>query len=84
MAGRDFTWTDVYDKRPVAIVSENLSRELFLSSAFAFGKRVREYYDKRVPWLEIVGVAFDGNIFSSNVSFEDSSHVLRAKLNYRF
>ena len=29
VAGRDFTWTDVYDKRPVAMVSENLARELW-------------------------------------------------------
>jgi putative ABC transport system permease protein len=60
VAGRDFTWTDVYDTRPVAIVSENLARELFGSAAAALGKRVREYYDKTVPWLEIIGVA--GNV----------------------
>jgi predicted permease len=58
--GRDFTWTDVYDKRPVAIVSENLARELFGSATAALGRRVREYYDKSAPWLEIVGVA--GNV----------------------
>jgi predicted permease len=57
VAGRDFTWTDGYEKRPVAIVSENLARELFGSTAAALGRRVREYYDKRAPWLEIVGVA---------------------------
>jgi len=28
LAGRGFTWTDLYDKRRVAIVSENLAREL--------------------------------------------------------
>jgi hypothetical protein len=60
VAGRDFTWTDVYDTRPVAIVSENLARELFQSADAALGKRVREYYDKTAPWLEIVGVA--GNV----------------------
>ncbi len=58
-AGRDFTWTDVYDTRPVAIVSENLARELFGSAAAALGRRVREYYDKAAPWLEIVGVSGD-------------------------
>jgi predicted permease len=60
IAGRDFTWTDLYDKRPVAIVSENLARTLFGSTTAALGKRVREYYDNRTPWLEIVGVA--GNV----------------------
>ena len=29
VAGRDFTWTDLYDMRDVAIVSENLARELW-------------------------------------------------------
>jgi hypothetical protein len=28
VAGRDFTWTDLYDIRDVAVVSENLAREL--------------------------------------------------------
>ena len=60
VAGRDFTWTDVYDKRPVAVVSENLARELFGSTARAIGRRVREQYDRTAPWLEIVGVA--GNV----------------------
>ena len=60
VAGRDFTWTDVYEKRPVAIISENLARELFGSSTAALAKRVREYYDTTAPWLEIVGVA--GNV----------------------
>jgi predicted permease len=58
--GRDFTWMDVYDRRPVAIISENLAREVFGSTTAALGKRVREYYDKAAPWLEIVGVA--GNV----------------------
>lgn len=60
VAGRDFNWTDGYDKRPVAIVSENLARELFGSPAAALGRRVREFYDQEAPWLEIVGVA--GNV----------------------
>jgi predicted permease len=58
-AGRDFTWTDLYDLRDVAIVSENLARELWGSPAAALGKRVREYYDATSAWREIVGVAAD-------------------------
>jgi putative ABC transport system permease protein len=27
LAGRDFTWTDVYEKRPVAVVSASVARE---------------------------------------------------------
>jgi outer membrane immunogenic protein len=34
--------------------------------------------------LTLSPVVFDGNVFTSKVSFDDSSHVLRAKLNYRF
>ena len=59
VAGRDFTWADVYDTRSVAIVSENLARELWGEPAAALGKRVREYYAADSPWREIVGVAAD-------------------------
>ena len=59
VAGRDFTWIDVYDLRYVAIVSENLARELWGSPEAALGKRVREYYNTKSPWREIVGIADD-------------------------
>jgi len=59
LAGRDFTWTDLYALRDVAIVSANLARELWGSPAAALGKRVREYYPPSGPWREIVGVAGD-------------------------
>jgi predicted permease len=59
VAGRDFTWTEVYDLRKVAIVSENLARELWQSPSAALGKRVREHYAPESPWREIVGVAGD-------------------------
>jgi predicted permease len=59
LRGRDFTWTDVDEGRLVAIVSENLARELWGSPADALGKRIREYYDKESPWREVVGVAGD-------------------------
>jgi predicted permease len=57
VAGRDFTWTDVYDKRPVALVSENLARELWHDPAKAIGRRIRE--NLKGPWREIVGVVGD-------------------------
>lgn len=56
-AGRDFTWTDVHEMRPVAMVSENLARELWGSPAGAIGKRIRE--NPKGLWREIVGVAGD-------------------------
>jgi len=57
IAGRDFTWTDVYDRRPVAMVSENLARELWRDPGAAVGKRVRE--SLKAPWREVVGVVSD-------------------------
>jgi len=55
--GRDITWTDIYDQRPVAIVSENMARELWRDPAAAIGKRIRE--GMKDPWREIVGVVGD-------------------------
>jgi putative ABC transport system permease protein len=57
VAGRDLTWTDLYDKRTVALVSENLARELWHDPAAALGKRIRE--GMKDPWREIVGVVED-------------------------
>ena len=54
LTGRDFTWTDVYNKVPVAIVTENLAREYWGSPAAALGKRIRE--NLSTPFREIVGV----------------------------
>lgn len=60
IAGRDVTWRDLYDRRMVAVVSENLARELWGSPSEAVGKRFREYYDPKGPWWEVIGVA--GNV----------------------
>ncbi len=57
VAGREFTWTDVYEERPVAILSENLARELWGDPAKAIGKRVSEFTNS--PWREVVGVIGD-------------------------
>jgi len=57
VAGRDFTWQDAYDKRPVAMVSENLARELWGQPSAALGKRVRE--SLKTDWREVVGVVSD-------------------------
>ncbi|MFL6353216.1 MAG: ABC transporter permease [Bryobacteraceae bacterium] len=55
MAGRDLTWTDIYDKRPVVLVSENFAREYWGSAAAAIGKRIHE--TPKAPWRAIIGVA---------------------------
>jgi predicted permease len=55
IAGRDLTWTDIYNHRSVVLVSENLAKELWREPRAALGKRVRELGD-RVHWREVVGV----------------------------
>ena len=54
VAGRDFTWTDIYDKRPVALITENMAREYFGGPASALGKQIRS--SAKGDWSEIVGV----------------------------
>jgi predicted permease len=58
VAGRDLTWTEVYDVRPVVLVSENLAREVWGSAADALGKRIRQG-GPQSPWREVIGVVQD-------------------------
>ena len=57
VAGRSVTWTDVHERRPVAIVTATLAREYWKDPSRALGKRVRSSPGK--PWREIVGVVGD-------------------------
>jgi predicted permease len=57
VAGREFTWEDMYQLRPVAMVSENLARELWGQPTVAIGKRIRPY--QTGVWREVVGVISD-------------------------
>ena len=57
VAGRDFTWTDTYEKRPVGILSENLARECCGSAQAAIGQHFREF--DSMPWHEVIGVVQD-------------------------
>jgi predicted permease len=57
VAGRDLDWTDIYQKRPVAIISENFAREYWRNANGALGKRIR--VASTDDWREIVGVAQD-------------------------
>jgi hypothetical protein len=57
VAGRDLTWTDTYEKRPVAIVSEAFAREYWHNANGALGKKIR--VASTDDWREIVGVAQD-------------------------
>lgn len=57
VAGRDFTWTEIYNLRPIGIVSESLAREQWGSPQAAIGKHFREW--DSMPWHEVVGVVQD-------------------------
>jgi predicted permease len=56
-AGRDLTWAETYQKRPVALVSENLAREYWGSPENAIGKKIR--VGTTDDWREIIGVSRD-------------------------
>lgn len=57
VAGREFTWPEIYGVRPVGIISENLAREYWGTPASALGKRFREF--PSMPWHEVIGVVED-------------------------
>src|SRR5262249_23409731 len=57
LAGRDITWTDILEQRPVILISASLAREYWQSPAAAIGKRIRE--NNKGTWREIIGVAGD-------------------------
>ncbi len=63
VAGRDFTWDDLVDRQPVAVISENLARELWREPRAALGKRIRE--GDGSPWREVVGVV--GDVYDDGV-----------------
>ena len=57
LAGRDLSWSDTYNRVPVALVSASYARELWGSPAAALGKRVRTTFS--TEWREVVGVVGD-------------------------
>jgi predicted permease len=58
VAGRDYTWNEIFARVPVAMVSENFAREYWGSASHALGKRIR--VSTKDDWREIVGVI--GNV----------------------
>ncbi|MFT4111768.1 ABC transporter permease [Silvibacterium sp.] len=63
VAGRDFTWSDNYDKHPVAVISEQFAREYWKTPANALGKHIR--VGTSDDWREIIGVVED--VYSDGV-----------------
>jgi predicted permease len=66
LAGRDITWTDTYQRLPVAVISEDLARDYWSTPQNAIGKRIR--VTTKDDWREIIGVA--GDVREDGVSQE--------------
>jgi predicted permease len=64
VAGRDMTWEEELEKRPVVIVSENLARKYWGSSTSAIGKLV--HLGSNEPWHEVIGVV--GDMYDNGVN----------------
>jgi len=71
VAGRQLTWTDLYQKLPVVVISENFAREYWNNPANAIGKRVR--VGTTDDWREVIGVVAD--VHDDGVNKEASSSV---------
>lgn len=56
VAGRDFTWDEIYGMQPKVIISENMANEEWGSAAAAIGKRIMSY---RPHLYEVIGVVQD-------------------------
>ena len=93
IAGRDYTWDDLYQNHDVTIVSENTARELFQDPQSAVGKRIRVATTD--PFREIIGVV--GNVYDDGVNekaptsvywplmmqkFEGQENMLRRDVSY--
>jgi predicted permease len=57
LAGRDFTWTDTYEERPVVIVSKSVASDYWHRPQDALGQRMR--VGSTDTWREIIGVSED-------------------------
>lgn len=66
LAGRSIGWDDIHNRRPVAMVTENLAREYWGEPAGALGQWISENEDG--PWREIIGVV--GNEYTQGVDKE--------------
>jgi predicted permease len=80
VAGRELTWTDTYNKVPVAMISENLAREYWGEPANALGKRIQ--VSTKDDWREIIGVV--GDVHDDGVNKKPPTCVYWPLLQARF
>jgi len=80
VAGRDLTWSDIYNKVPVGIVSERLAREYWGDPSSALGKQIR--VGPKDDWREVIGIV--GDIHDDGVDREAPSSVYWPILTAKF
>ena len=80
VAGREITWTDTYNRAPVAMIAENIAREYWHEPAAALGKRIR--VSTKDDWREIIGVV--GDVRDDGVNQKPSTCVYWPLLQDRF
>jgi predicted permease len=71
VAGRDLSWSDVYNKVPVVMVSEKMARDMWHSPSAALGKRIR--VGSNDEWKEVIGVI--GDVYDDGVNKDAPSSV---------
>jgi hypothetical protein len=60
VAGREFTWSEIYNKVPVAVVSEKFAREYWHHPSDALGRQIGgDPKNPKSTWREVVGVVGD-------------------------
>jgi predicted permease len=59
VAGRELTWSDITERRPVVMVSESFAREHWQTPEAALGRTVADLAPPGPSWKEIVGVVED-------------------------
>src|SRR6202045_2638039 len=80
VAGREISWTDTYNKIPVAMISESLAREYWREPADALGKRIQ--VSTKDDWREIIGVV--GDVHDDGVNKKPPTSVYWPLLQARF
>jgi predicted permease len=80
IAGRDISWTDTYQRLPVAVISEDLARDYWSTPQNAIGKRIR--VTTKDDWREIIGVA--GDVREDGVNQEAPSEAYWPMIMNRF
>ena len=80
VTGREITWTDTYNKIPVAMISENLAREYWRDPGDALGKRIQ--VSTKDDWREIIGVV--GDVHDDGINKKPTTSVYWPLLQVRF